>query len=284
MPVASDDSTFTYSDTIGANHEPDTCFRVTADGDSNYFDGYSVEVQPTDASVSWGKVVWEDDPFADLECESMTFTAMDQVDVCAMFEDEVDQALDDGWGGSKGTVKFALSVDVAGSADKIRHWNVAAHPGTPDRFKTLWFDDNLNGKIKKDTGARARPIEDANPMHDLYSDNATRVEDGAITDALGNVDVIWQYIHDLDDDPHYGDFGKVDLRGKDRAATPGNDEMNPDGKADNYGGDATACSDADGGGCDAEWSKDYEVLFADGIFGCTTTRMVTIQLRMGCTG
>ena len=180
------DSTYTYADTIGANHRPDTCFRVTADGDSNYFDGYTVEVQPTDASVSWGKVDWPDDPFADLECEAVTFSAMDQVDVCEMFEAEVDQALDNGWGGSRGTVKFGLSARVADtSAAKIDHWTVAASPGTPDRFKTLWFDDNLNGKIKKDpttpgaTSNRPDPDGagtdaakgDANAMHDLYDDN-----------------------------------------------------------------------------------------------------------------
>ena len=27
----------------------------------------------------------------------MTFKAADQIDVCAMFEDEVDQAMDPGW-------------------------------------------------------------------------------------------------------------------------------------------------------------------------------------------
>ena len=37
----------------------------------------------------------------------MTFVVADQVDVCAMFEDEVDQALEGGWGGSKGTVDVA---------------------------------------------------------------------------------------------------------------------------------------------------------------------------------
>jgi len=284
------DSTFTYADTIGANHRPDTCFRVTADGDSNYFDGYTVEVQPTDASVSWGKVAWPDEPFADLECEAVTFSAMDQVDVCEMFEAEVDQALDGGWGGRFGTVKFGLSARVAGtSAAKIDHWTVAASPGTPDRFKTLWFDDNLNGKIKKDpttpgaTSNRPDPDGDgtdaakgdANAMHDLYDDNGDPA----------NIEVIWQYIHDADADPVYGDFGKVDLRGSDRDGdTPGNDEMDPDGKADNYTLDARGCTDLDGEGCDSVWSNDYEVLFADGVFGCTTTRMVTISCEWDAQG
>ena len=46
----------------------------------------------------------------------------------------------------------------------------------------------------------------ANAMHDLYDDNNDR----------RNIEVIWQYTHDADADPRYGDFGKVDLRGADR--------------------------------------------------------------------
>ena len=108
VPVT--DDSFSYQETIGANHQPDSCFRVTANGDSNYFDGYSVELQPTDAAVMWGSVVWDPDPFKDLECEPVTFSAADFEDVCMMFEEEVDQALAKGWGGSKGTVGFGLSA------------------------------------------------------------------------------------------------------------------------------------------------------------------------------
>ena len=48
--------------------------------------------------MTWGDVDWETDPFEDLDCEPMTFKAADQIDVCAMFEDEVDQAMDPGLG------------------------------------------------------------------------------------------------------------------------------------------------------------------------------------------
>ena len=41
----------------------------------------------------------------------------------------------------------------------------------------------------------------ANALHDLYDNN----QDG------GNLEVIWQYLVDEDDDPIMGDFGKVDL-------------------------------------------------------------------------
>ena len=101
----------TYAETVGANHQPDNCFRVRVGGDataknpklSNYLDGYTVEVAAADSEVAWGKVEWDPDPFEDLECESMTFMAADQLDVCAMFEDEVDQAVAAGWAQDRST-------------------------------------------------------------------------------------------------------------------------------------------------------------------------------------
>ena len=50
------------------------------------------------------------------------------------------------------------------------------------------------------------------------------------------------------------------------------------------------CSEDDGGDdddgsiCDATWVRDAEVLFADGTFGCTTTRMVTITCEWDADG
>ena len=126
----------------------------------------------------------------------MTFVVADQVDVCAMFEDEVDQALEGGWGGSKGTVDVAAmaratvgnaTTDTGGGDGSVaRMWHVTVkNPGpSPDRFRTLWFDDNLNGKIRKDSNAsflRPGQGDDAdsdgdipahsNGLHDLYNSN-----------------------------------------------------------------------------------------------------------------
>ena len=60
---------------------------------SNYLDGYSLEVQPQ-ASVTWAgsRVDWPEgrDPFEGLDCEGFTVSASDQVDVCELFEEEVD--------------------------------------------------------------------------------------------------------------------------------------------------------------------------------------------------
>ena len=312
----------TYAETVGANHRPDNCFRVRVGGDataknpklSNYLDGYRVEVAAADSEVAWGKVEWDPDPFEDLECESMTFVAADQIDVCAMFEEEVDQAVAAGWGVSNpqtGARDFVLlwpaERESAGNADStngsvLHSWAARVTDAKPDRFKTLWFDHDLDGKIRDD----AAPLFELGPdvlggterftvaaMNDLYDDNSVPEETGAAT----NTENIWQYLTDEDGDPVYGDFGKVDLYSRTTAGADdepsdtlckaedgdgcGDDQgPEPDGMADNYQGRAAEKCDPDDGGedaCDAEWSRDFEVLFADGLFGCTTTRPVTIS-------
>ena len=111
-----------YNDPRSGLHKPDSCFRAVSAGDTkdgtDYYGGYSIELTAKDSGVSWGKVVWSSDtnPFKDLKCESMTFMATDvaEVDVCDLFEDDVDAAMAAGWGGSRGT-----SVSFMGSAPAI---------------------------------------------------------------------------------------------------------------------------------------------------------------------
>ena len=66
-----------------------------------------------------------------------------------------------------------------------------------------------------------------------------------------NIEIVWQLLHDKDNDPNRGDFGKVDF--DDQATSTAARKDAPDGKADNYAStdDARACSNADGDGCDA---------------------------------
>ncbi len=270
--TGTDSNAFTYASTIGSNQQPDECFRVAA----AHLEGYSVEVAAKDSEVSWGKVDWADDPFADLECEKVTFAVTDQVDVCSMFEEEVDHALSDGWGkGSGRSVDVNLvaeSSDGANNARNVLNWSVGPRKtADPNRFKTLWFDDDLDGAI------RTRPSDvtpGARGPNDLY-DSTTEA----------NIETVWRNILSSTNAFRYGDFGKVDIYGKDRSgSTQGNDRAAPDGHPDNYDRYRYPCSDADGDGCDAEWSADYTVLFADGVFGCTAERTITISCEWDADG
>ncbi|MXW38203.1 MAG: hypothetical protein F4Z65_08075 [Acidobacteria bacterium] len=299
-----------YGETIGQNHRPANCFRVVADG-ANYLDGYSIEVAAKDSEVMWGMVEWEDNPFVDAEgedltCDPMEFMATDAMamSVCDLFEDEVDQALDGGWGNEdldgngsvasseRGHAQVVINAE-SGNANEgnVEMWRASVRGASMDRFKTLWFDDDLDGKIRTKTSDMTPGPEGPNDLYDLAhigTVGAAFQDDGA----NNNLDVIWKLLRDKDNDPTMGDFGKVDLvRSTDNAATTTVDERivpgNSDGKADNYvtADDANACSDDDGGdGCDAMWSEDYEVLFADGLFGCTTKRMVTISCEWDANG
>ena len=274
---------------------PDSCFRLLgpgpAKGAPNYLAGYSLELTPQGAGVTWGRVDWDDDPFEDLTCDSTTMMVMDQVDICAMFEAEVDYAVGDSddW-----------SPEVVFNGDnQIVMWRAAAKESGNDttattgkNFKTLWFDDDLNGKIKDDGDVDRSPaVTGANDLHDLYNQNQDD----------GNIETIWELLTDEDGDPNAGDLGKVDMVSAndpdtevDESAT-NDDAIHPDGKADNYAADGDqsdirSCTEDDGGDdddgsiCDAVWTRDAEVTFADGTFGCETTRMVSIKCTWDADG
>ena len=291
-------SDMTYEENVGGNHKPNNCFRLTSTGGANYLTGYSIELSAKNASVTWGKIEWE--AFEDLTCESATRTAADLIDVCSMFEAEVDQALskNQSWGGRHSTVvvmtddapaEVTTTQSDVNSHQVVTEWRVGIgaprgdsrgefNASSGDRFKTLWFDSDLDGKIRKaashDTARKTGPT-------DLYNEN----EDG------DNVEYIYQTLVDKDMDPIRGDFGKVDLiSANDNPATAVDERTaagNPDGKADNYAAsdDAYGCTDDDGGdGCDARWEETFDVLFADGAFGCTTTRSVTISCEWDAQG
>ena len=256
-------STGTYTDRVTALHRPDGCFRISTMGSdktgANYFGGYSIELTPKGADVGWGsEVQWEEDPFEDLECESKMYNASEMVDVCELFEEEVDAALGKPWAGSKGTsVGFVVQggrSDTATDVNTRLEWLEIAVPTSASsrRFQTLWFSNNDGGKNKPDT--------------DIYADT-----DGA-SDGTQRAPLLLKLV-DGDNDPKYGDFGKVDLvavgaDGVFSGASDPNfnaDANKPDGKADNFqtlsgttvtSDDAAACDDADGLGCDAEFSEE----------------------------
>ena len=348
--LAACDNTYATEDVSAKVDRPGgtSCFRLLGPGagrsdndaskGANYLSGWSIELSPVGGDVTWGNVDWDDDPFEDLECGGADpIMVADHVDVCDMFETEVDMATGKGW---KPEVVF-------NTAHQVVLWRAGATPasGHERMFKTLWFDDNLNGKILKDTSGRAArrpdPDGDANPgtaagaqatIHDLYDYHQDD----------NNIDKIWQFLTDDDGDlvASAGDLGKVDMvsdtenwqtedseltvaveacgagetyiKGSSAttsgcvtaggtapaAVTPARYATHPDGNADNYVDTAPAvnfadfrgCSeddggdDADGSECDAEWVNDVTITFADGTFGCSTTRDVTITCTWDADG
>ncbi|MXW39211.1 MAG: hypothetical protein F4Z65_13230 [Acidobacteria bacterium] len=297
----------TINDWPGGSNEGCFRLRVVGSGDSaaNYLSGYSIELSPKDAGVSWGEVDWDPNPFKDLKCASMTMMVSDEVDVCAMFEDEVDYALrGKGW---QPEVIFGTSGSEP-DENQIRMWRATTEKASAGgkNFKTLWFDDNLNGKIAKDgSPPRGRPEATsgtaAAAMHDLYNQN---------TDDA-NLEHIWEWLTDVDGDPNAGDLGKVDMVSDENPSDYDSSEDDsrltvavengtgsktwPDGMADNYGptsnqADVRKCTEDDGGEshdgtiCDAVWTRDAEVLFADGTFGCTAKRMVSVTCSWNADG
>ena len=195
------ESSYVPSVTAGARgvDQPDECFRIIADPD--YLSGYSVEVSATGSAVTWGNVDWEEDPFEKLTCDSKTFVAAEQVDVCALFEDEAAQAFAKGWGDV--VIDLEDNPDNPGteSADSVavQLWKVSPKSASSERFKTLWFDDNLDEKLpKKGTSAFKYGLKGLNDLYDAHGNEA-------------NIKGIWQSVLDKDDDLMRGDFGKVDL-------------------------------------------------------------------------
>ena len=389
------DNTYAEEDVSLKADRPAGCFRLRGPGaggadaskGADYLSGWSIELSPMDADVSWGRVDWEDDPFEDLTCDAMDpIMVADHVDICSMFEDEVDYATGKGW---KPTVVFRSETPGFTETDpptgnEVVMWKATATPAASGEkyFKTVWFDDNLNGKIKKDKTAdltRGRPMQrnaddtdnvTADDMHDLYDQNSRD----------GNIEAIWEWLTDSNMDLTAGDLGKVDLvSSKDDRKTADDERTieveecpsgtswaprdgysadgtgttktataldgtgcktsaqrtgrlagvartrsdtataaHPDGNADNYetGGPADTfeeytttaantaanrmvsdahrdfykCSEDDGGDdddnslCDTEWVRDAEVLFADGTFDCSTTRMVTVTCTWDADG
>ena len=253
--------------------KPEECFRVNTLGDTktgtNYLDGYSIELAAKGSSVSWGEISW--DQFKDLKCESKTYAATDLVNVCDLFEEEVDMALEKDWGGATYTLVTEAGADstAASPSDRIKNlMSVVPSSAESKQFATVWFDNDGNDKATVDLYADADP------------DAADHQRPSLMFALL-----------DDDNDQKYGDFGKVDLTRRnpdDETASDATDaeswEFKSDGKPDAANTDK--CTDDDGGdGCDAEFSEMVDIKIASGsALGCETTRTVTITCSWDADG
>ena len=269
---------------------PENCVRLVTDGIYdlidhaagrttvawyNYVPGYSVHVDPV-GGVSWaGSSVsdWGDGhPFDELKCPRVTFAAEDQLDVCADFQNEVDAY----WGAGIGSggafrVEFKTGTETTNELGQLTHVvirNKASVPGTltggneyrptGSRHANMWLVNKEDGPAIDGT------VRDAN----MYWLNTT---DHGLETTTAWRPIMSVAMADVDGDPAYGDFGKIDTEA-------------PNGEADNMGGDRAdhmQCSDDDGPGCDSVQTFDLSATFTRIQDTSSCTR--TIEQSITCT-
>ena len=208
------------------------------------------------------------------------------MDVCALFEDEVDRALEAGWAGAEVYLDAANAfvVDIATATANVPSGAALTleteSKSEARQFSTVWYDADGDGK----------------PNNDLYADTDDL---GADVDGLGQVDedgnedgaiitrdgLIIELL-DTDGDPMHGDIGKIDRRKKASATAAKNSADGSDGTADNYSDGNEACSDDDGGdGCDAKVVIDMDYTFGSGTaFDCEVERTLAIECTWDAQG
>ena len=277
--------------------EPRNCFRVYTGND--YYSNYEVTLAPRGAGVSWGEISW--DAFDDLTCDSVSYMAADMMDVCDLFEEEVDAA--------HGTTKVEAVPYVASNQVVLSATTTAVRlqlvgldlqlaSATPKRYTALWYHDGgtpLSGRTDADyrnlyafsasevvndrhfAGIITKRNEGKTPI--ISNDSTTRTHDSVWVPVLSNYGV-----------PLYGDLGKVDTENLDAdgdvvsGASGGNDAP------DNFHTTREKCTADDGGIkqtpgglnstlCDA---NDVEldpatVVFTDKIGGATSAYACVVE-------
>ena len=197
-----------YNDNIASRvSQPEDCFRITVDSsvtsttNYNYLDAYTVTLAPQGADVAWGGIAWK--AWKDLTCESMDFVAMEQVDVCAMFADEVDAL----------PTPMAVAVAQAAAGDDSDASDNVTEP-TLAGFNLSFKDAAANRHQFTDMWyVREKEM----PPPNLYPANMVRGVPRAATDATQSREEVWVPTLDDDYDPIYGDLGKVSTMGGDNA-------------------------------------------------------------------
>ena len=229
--------------------EPQSCFRVLTGND--YFENYEVTLALADAEVSWGEISW--DAFDDITCDSVTYNAADMMDVCDLFEEEVDQAhalpnvtavayVADG-------PATTTSINLIGFDLKIGNAAGAAVTSS-DRYTALWYYD---GK----TPLASRGHATYRNLYDLNGDSADEADDrhevGVITKSGNTADniarnpsLVWVPVLSPYGAPLYGDLGKVDAAAGVPTTGRTDNFTGGDNKPDNF--DAIEkCISGDGG-------------------------------------
>ena len=289
---------------------PPNCFRLMTDAvydnpapttraEVSWFDyvpGYRLHIDPQ-AVVSWAgsRVAWGDeDPFAGLECDRVTFDAEEQLDVCGDFRAEAEAYWGKGMDGGQfrpyfnfgfidevqpnypsntrlSDLRIVNKAPEAPTSAKGEEYRPAA-----SRHAHMWLVDKEEGTYGSGgNGGIDGTVQDKD-LYQVAGFNGARVSGGA-----------WRPIvtlsnHDGDGDPRFGDLGKFDQGTRFGNAWAW---QRSDGIPDNYDSvqdPDLACTDDDGGkGCDAV----VEIPFSATLTRIqdTDTCTYTIEASMTCT-
>jgi hypothetical protein len=270
-----------------------SCFRILANPDANYYDNYEVTLTASDSSVGWGKISW--DAFKGLKCDSRSFKAADEVDVCDLFAAELDLLGKVTAQAEVVTTHAALSAAATVGSEApalIQGFDFDIKRASKgERFNSLWYKQSTRSGSSNDA-------HNSNTT-DLYVD-ADSTADGNQT-TVSKTAANWFVTLDEDNDPKgaLGDLGLVDSNGDDRPDNfAGAQGSSPDVKCsrddggekrtalDKKGTDATTDDEGNGSLCDAE-DVEFEtsVTFVDGIgLGCSETLTFTVTCQWDADG
>ena len=285
----------------GKVERPPGCFRLMTDavyevGALNmrapvtwhdYVPDYRLHIDPQSA-VSWAgsRVAWgDDDPFADLKCERVTFEAAEQLDVCADFQAEAEAYWGKGIDGGQFQPEFRIT-GTNNTDGKVTHIDIRNKAPAPDdagdaggkeyrpdgsSHAHMWLVNKEDGTAGTNMGYDGTILD-----RDLY---VTQGQNEGTLPSGDWLPIITQLTTDGDEDP-IDDFGKIDMvDASGTAPRPGSDgipenwPMNPD---------ANSCTDDDGGkGCDAVVDFDLSATLTR--IKDTETCTHTIEVSLTCT-
>ena len=198
----------------GTPQRPVQCFRIVTAGRptvtphavrQNFLSGYRVHVTPN-ASVAWAgsSVNWpkDEDPFDGLDCEGVSFDAVDDTDVCGSFQEEARRYWGRGVGAgnkfdfefnyivtnSNGTVDLATTATAVGNGKVLRKIDITPRKAPPtnrstglkvvgnlyrpttSRWSSLWL--RYTGTSTATTEGRDGTVADADLYRAEYGDGA----------------------------------------------------------------------------------------------------------------